>query len=63
MRYALIALAALFVSPAFAAEPALPDDAVARLGTTVFRTSGSALCLSPDGTAAFGLRGPAGWVR
>src|SRR5438045_853356 len=35
-----------------AAEPPLPEGAVARLGTTTFRTSARALCLSPDGRRA-----------
>lgn len=52
MRYLFVALLALFALPSFAAEPPLPEGAVARLGTTVFRTSGTTLCLSPDGTRA-----------
>lgn len=48
MRYALTALA-LFAHLAIAAEPPLPSGAVARLGTTKFRSPASAFCLAPDG--------------
>ncbi len=52
MRYALATLVAFVTLPAFAAEPAMPEGAVARLGSMKFRTSGSTLCLSPDATRA-----------
>ena len=39
MRYAITGLVALIASPAFAAEPPLPEGAVARLGTTKFRAA------------------------
>jgi WD40 repeat protein len=52
MRYALAGLVALFALPALAAAPPLPEGAVARLGTTQFRTDASAIRLSPDGKRA-----------
>ncbi len=52
MRYTLAALVALTASSSFAAEPPLPDGAVARLGGTTFRTGGGIACLSPLGTRA-----------
>lgn len=57
MRSALTAAVALLVLPLSAAEPPLPERAVARLGTALFRTSGSSLCLSPDGARAAVLVG------
>lgn len=57
MRYLVAALGALIGSTAFGAEPPLPAGAVARLGTTAFRTNGNTITLSPDGTrAAFRVR-------
>lgn len=55
MRYALAALLVLVLGgltpPArlHAGEPPLPEGAAARLGSTTFRTSARAVCLSPDG--------------
>lgn len=51
MRYALAGLFALVALPARAAEP-LPENAVARLGTTKFRVPASSVALSPDGKSA-----------
>src|SRR5688572_8397808 len=58
MRHFLAALLALSLGgltpPArlHAGEPPLPEGAVARLGTTQFRTDASAIRLSPDGKRA-----------
>jgi WD40 repeat protein len=52
MRFVLATVFVLCSLEARAAEPPLPESAVARLGTTKFRTSGTDIVLAPDGTRA-----------